>query len=135
MDKRNAFDDVEIARQSFAWADLTGTDKWITIWAPVRTGWTDIGSPTVTSRLRGVGRQCFIQVMIVPGTTVATTAGTSYIALPLTATGMGGDGSMMNITTLIGVGLCAIDSTNSRIYVPTQAATGNTLVIAAWFEV
>lgn len=130
----NAFDEIQIALQSFAYRDLSGQDRW-TEWTPVRTGWTDVGTPTVTGRFRVVGRQCFIQVKIVPGTTVATVAGTAYIALPIAAQGLAGDASMMNITTLVAVGVCAVDVANSRLYVPTQAATGNTLTVAGWHEI
>ena len=129
----NSFDDVAIAEQSFAFSDLTGKDKW-TAWTPARTGWTDIGTPTVSGRFRVVGKQCFFQVKVVPATTVATVAGTSYIALPVRAAGLAGDGSMMNLTTLVAVGVLAFDIANSRAYVPSQAATGNTLTIAGWYE-
>jgi hypothetical protein len=132
-EKINFFDDVRISQQSFSYGDLTGTDKW-NIWTPVRSGWTDVGSPTVSGQFHIVGRQVFIQVKIVPGTTVATTAGTSYISLPIPAAGIGGDGSMVNVTTLVAVGACAIDVTMSRIYVPTQAATGNTLTVSGWYQ-
>ena len=110
----------------------------ITAWTtftPARTGWTDVGTPTVTGRYLQAGNVCFFQVKVVPATTTATVAGTSYVALPLTAAGIGGDGSMENITTLIAIGACAFDVTNSRVYVPTQGATGNSLTIAGWFEV
>ena len=123
----------QVQRGGFALRDLLGMDRWET-WTPVRTRWTDVGTPTVTGRWHSIVRETKIQVKVVPGTTVATTAGTSYIALPRPAVGLCGDGSMMNITTLIGVGDCAIDVTNSRIYVPAQLATGNTLTIAAWYE-
>ena len=129
----NEFDDVQINDASFAYRDLVGTDNWLA-WTPARTGWTDVGSPTVTARMHVVGRQCFIQVKVVPGTTVATVAGTSYISLPFAAKGLAGGGSMMNLTTLVGVGTCAVDVANSRMYVPAQAATGNTLTIEGWFE-
>lgn len=130
----NQLDDLPLAQQSFAYRDLIGQDKW-TAWTPLRTGWTDVGTPTVTGRFRVVGRQCFVQVKVVPGTTVATVAGTSYIALPIAATGLAGEGSMMNITTLVAVGVCAVDVTNSRVYVPAQLATGNTLTIAGQYEI
>ena len=107
-----------------------------TSWTPTRTGWTDVGAPTVTARYCRLGNVTFLQVKVVPGTTVATTAGTSYINLPVTAgaSSMGGDGTMTDSTTLIGVGNCVFDVANSRCYVPTQAATGDTLIIAGWFE-
>ena len=130
----NQFDDLWLDQNSFAWRELIGQDMWQD-WTPTRTGWTDVGTPTVTGRFRVVGRQCFFQVQVVPGTTCATVAGTSYIALPLTAAGLAGDGSMMNLTTLVAIGVCAFDVTNSRVYVPAQVATGNTLTIVGWFEV
>ena len=102
---------------------------------PTRTGWTDVGTPTVTGRYRLVGPQCFFQVKVVPGTTVATAAGTSYVALPVTAAGLCGDGSMSNLTTLVSIGECVIDVANSRAYVPAQLATANTLVISGSYEV
>lgn len=118
----------------FAWRDLIGQDRWTT-WDPSRTGWTDVGTPTVSGRYRLNGRKCEFQVQVVPSTTVATTAGTSYIGLPVPAAGIAGDGSMVNIATMIAVGSCAFDVTNSRVYVPTQTAIGNTLTIAGWYEV
>lgn len=106
-------------------------------WTPSRTSWTDVGSPTVTGRYCQINDKCYFQIKVVPATTVATTAGTSYTSLPLTANpaDFTGDGSMENITTLIAVGSCVFDLTNNRCYVPTQAATGNTLEIAGWYPV
>lgn len=109
-----------------------------TVWAPTRTGWTDVGGdPTTTARYCRIGNVVFIQIKMVPIITVAAVAGTSFISLPVAAnaSGITGDGSMLNSTTLIGVGNCVIDTANSRIYVPAQAATANTLSIAAWYEV
>lgn len=154
----NALDDFELSKHSFSFKDIIGLTPrnlylpgtitsggalagsnitaW-TSWTPTRTGWTDIGAPTVTARKAQVGNIGYLQVKVVPGTTVATAAGTSYINLPIAAnaSSIGGDGSMMNLTTLVGVGNIVIDTANSRLYVPTQAATGNTLSIAAWWEV
>ena len=122
-----------VNRQGFAWKDLLGQDKWET-WTPIRTSWTDVGTPTVTARLRFVGRQCYLQVKIIPSTSIATTAGVSYLSLPSPAKG-DGLGAMSNITTNIAVGLCVIDSANSRLYVPSQLASGNTFTICGWYEV
>ena len=109
-----------------------------TAWTPftaTRTGWTDVGAPTVTARYSQIRNVCYFQVQVVPGVTVATVAGTSYINLPLTAFGFTGDGSMMDLTTLVGIGNCVIDATNSRVYVPAQVATADTLTVGGWFEV
>lgn len=106
-------------------------------WTPTRTGWTDVGSPTVTGRYCQIGGVCFFQASVTPGTTVAAAGGTSYISLPLTANAaeIGGDGSMVNTTALLAVGACAFDLTNSRCYVPSQAATTANLEVAGWFPV
>ena len=119
---------------AFAYLDLIGQDSWVSF-TPVRTGWTDVGAPTVTGRTHVIGRQCHFQVQVVPSTSVATVGGTSYIDLPIKAQGLAGDGSMMNQTTLVGIGNIVIDVANSRCYVPTQTATANTLTIAGWYEV
>ena len=113
----------------FTARDAQGLDRWDT-WIPTRTSWTDVGTPTVTARYRVVGRWCDFQIKVVPGTTVATVAGTSYVNLPVRpAMGLGGHGSMQNLTTLIAIGLCVIDVANGRCYVPTQTATGSALLI------
>jgi len=124
-----------LSPQSFAYRDIIGQDRWQDTWTPTRTSWTDVGTPTVSARFRVVGRQCFVQIRVVPGTTVATVAGTSYVNLPVVTLGLTGSFAMTNRTTNQAVGLCAVDVTNSRVYVPTQVATGNTLEIAGWYEV
>ena len=108
-----------------------------TTWTPTRTDWTDVGSPTVTARYCQIANLVSFQIKVVPSTTVATTAGTSYISLPVSAgaSALAGEASMMNITTLIAVGTCALDIANSRCYVPSQLATGNTLTISGAYEV
>ena len=115
---------------------LAGPVAW-TSWTPTRTGWTDVGSPTVTARYCMAGQVCFFQIKVVPGTTTATVAGTSYTSLPVTAgaSGMSGSVEMADLTTNISVGTGRIDTTNSRAYVPAQAATGDTLTISGWYEV
>ena len=125
---------TNIRPYSSSYLDLIGQLTW-KAWTPVRTSWTDIGTPTVTARFIIQGRVCRFQIQVVPGTTVATVAGTSYVNLPVMAKGIAGEGSMTNLTTLIAIGLCVIDITNSLIYVPTQTATGNTLDIFGSYEV
>lgn len=122
-----------LAPESFSWRDIMGQDRWENF-TPTRSGWTDVGDPVVSGRYRIIGRKCEFQIRVVPSTTVATTAGTSYVLLPVPAKGIAGDGSMANITTLIAIGVCVIDIANSRVYVPSQVATGNTLTIAGWYE-
>lgn len=115
-------------------SNLTG---WVTWTSPARTGWTDVGTPTVSGRFCRLINVLYFQLMVIPATSVATVAGTSYVALPATAkpASLGGDGSMGNFTTMIAVGNCVIDVANSRVYVPAQAASANTFVVNGWYEV
>ena len=105
-------------------------------WTPTRTGWTDVGAPTVSAVFERVGGLVFFEIKVTPATSVATTAGTSYFSFPVpaSASALAGEASMMNITTLVSVGVCAMDMANSRCYVPTQLATGNVLTTAGWYH-
>jgi hypothetical protein len=123
-----------VNRAGFAWRDLLGQDSW-TAWTPVDTGWTKVGTATFTGLFRIVGRQCFAQIKVVPGTTVATVAGTSYIACPIAAAGLAGQSVMFNATTNVAVGASGVDVANSRIHLQSVAASGNTFTIAAWFGI
>lgn len=115
----------------------TGTDGTFNSFTTTRTGWVDVGSPTVTARYTIAGHVCFFEIKVVPATTTATTAGTSYCSLPVAAAAASitGDASMTDLTTFISVGNCVIDKTNSRVYVPTQGATADSVVLAGWYEV
>lgn len=119
--------------RGFAFRDLAGQDRWLAF--TVSASLTEVGAATYTGRLRVVGRQCFFQVSIVPATSVASTAGTHYIALPMTAKGIGGVSSMTNDTTNVAVGVCHIDVTTSRCYLPALVASGNTFTVAGSYEI
>lgn len=128
----NQLDGFELFTQGFAFRDIIGQDRW-TKFTPIRTGWTDVGAPTIAATWRDVGAQCFLQMRVAPGTTVATTAGTSYIDLPRPAAGISGEGSMQDFTTKLWIGGCMVDVTTSRLYVPTWAASGDTILLwASW---
>jgi hypothetical protein len=129
----NDFDDMPVDRRSFAYRDLLSQDRWESF--TVSASLTVVGTPTYSGRFRVVGRQCFFQVSAVSTTSIATTAGTSYFALPMTANGIGGVATMTNDTTNIAVGVCHVDVSTSRVYPPTQVASGNTFVVAGWYEV
>jgi hypothetical protein len=122
---------LDVSFQSFASRDLQGIDAWQS-WTPTYS-FATATSLTVTGRFHIIGRQCFFVVKST-GTSLATTAGTSYIALPIPAVG-GGTGDMQNTTTNVAVGTGVIDVTNSRFYPPTQAASGNNFTFAGWYEV
>lgn len=113
---------------------LTGL-VWTT-WTPTRTGWTDVDSPTVTARYCTNGGLTHFQIKVVPGTTVATVAGTSYTDLPVAAGAscLAGEVFMSDLTTLLPIGAGFLSASNSRAYVPAQVATGDTLLITGWYE-
>lgn len=80
-----------------------------------------------------MGKIVHFQVQFSATTSIASTAGTDYLNLPIARLGLAGMGMLTDDTTNIAVGLCHIDS--SRCYLPTQAASGNTFNIAGWYEI
>jgi hypothetical protein len=132
----NELDEKPLNRNSFSFKDIQGQDKWEP-WpnnGSVTVSFATATSLTITGRFKVVGRQCFFQVKST-GTSLATTAGTSFIALPITAAGFGGMGQMSNDTTNISVGSGHIDVSNSRFYPPTQSASGNDFIFSGWYEI
>lgn len=128
----NPFDSQVVLHGSFAFKDLIGQDGW-TIWTPDYS-FTTATSLVVSGRYRIVGRQCFWQVKST-GTSLATTAGTSYISFPITALGLGGYGTMQNATTKIAVGTGPIIVADNKFYPPTQGASANNFLFSGWYEV
>lgn len=119
---------------SFAFRDLTGQDKWETF-TPVFGSLTVVGATSYTGRYRKVGRSVEFQVSFSAATSIASVAGTDYLTLPITAKGLAGIATMTNATTNIAVGVCHIDTTNSRCYLPAQVASGNTFTICGSYEI
>lgn len=111
-------------------------NNWIEF-TPAFTGMTEVGTPTYTGRyLRLDGGVVAFQVKAVPGTTIASTAGTTYFALPVACgtRALAGILTMGDLTTLISIGVGVISVSDSRGYIPTQTATGDTLTISGWYE-
>lgn len=131
----NVFDDAAIAQESFSYRDLLSLDRWDSF--PVSASLTVVGTPTYTGRYRFVGKQCFFQISLVSSTSIASTAGTHYVALPTAAKGLGGQSTMTDATTKIAVGNCHIDTsvTPARAYLPSQVASGDTFIVAGWYEI
>ena len=130
----SALDSVVIDMRSFAYKDIQGQDQWVSF-TPTFTSLTVVGATTYTGRMRVVGKQCFFQVTLLAATSIASTAGTTYMALPITSKGIAGQATMANLTTAVAVGSAVIDATNSRCYLPSQSASGNTFSLAGWYEV
>ena len=129
----NDFDGLQIDRRSFAYRDLLSLDQWDTF--TVSASITVVGTPTYSGRYRIVGKQVFFQISAVATTSIATTAGTSYFALPIAAKEIGGMATMTNDTTNVAVGVCHVDVATSRVYPPTQGASANTFNVAGWYEI
>ena len=132
--------DAIVNRAGFAARDLQGIDKWETF-TPVFGSLAVVGATTYVGRYRIVGAQVFGQVTFKAATSIASTAGTDYLNLPVTKrdntgtlipTGITGIGVMTNDTTNIAVGTCHLDVTTMRLYLPTQAASANTFNL--WFS-
>ncbi len=120
---------------SFSWHDLYGDEKWLAF-TPVFTSLTVVGATAYLGRYRFVGRKVEFQVQFSAATSVASVAGTTYLALPITpANGLAGMAVETDVTTNIAVGVCHIDVTNSRCYTPTKTATSDVLTISGWYEI
>ena len=119
---------------SFAFLDITSQDAWKT-WTPVFGSLTVVGATNYTGRYHIEGKVLRFQVRFSAATSIASSAGTDYLTLPIAAKGLCGMGSMTNSTTNVAVGVGHIDSTNSRCYLPTQGASGNIFMLAGWYEI
>ncbi len=120
-------------QDSFSWRDLLGLDRWESF--VVTASLTVVGTPTYVGRYRRVGKQCFFQISLVASTSIASTAGTHYVALPIAAKGIGGGATMTDDTTNIAVDVCHIDVSTSRCYLPAQSASGDTFNVCGWYEI
>ena len=132
----NAFDDVEIDRESFAFLNAQGKDSWQTF-DPVFGALTIVGTPAYFGRLRFEGRKCVGQVRFSAGTSIASSAGTDYLTLPITAASasLSGMGVMTNDSTNVTVGTCHIDTATSRCYTPSQVASASVFTLFGQYEV
>ena len=130
----NFLDDKILDVKSFAYRDILGQDRWESF-TPTFTSLTVSGDTSYSGRYRIVGRSCFFQVQFSAATTVESTAGTTYLTLPIASKGLAGIATMQNKTSNVAVGTCVIDATNSRCYIPTQSASGNVFLVAGWYEI
>lgn len=127
---------------SFAWKNLRNEDVWdqrsqADVAFTQQFSVTVVGTPIYTLRWRLLGRQCFFQAVIDSSTTLATTAGVSYMVLPVTANALslGGQIDMKNAVTNVAIGTGRINPVLNRGYLPAQAAIADQLEISGWYEV
>lgn len=126
-------DEQTIDVKSFAYRDLIGQDRWEDF--TVSTNATVVGTLSSEGRYRVQGRSCQFQASFVATTTFASTAGSTFMALPIEAAGIAGLAAMMNETTNVAVGLCSISVSSSRCYFPTQNASSDAFRVAGWYEI
>lgn len=108
-------------------------------WTPTFTNLTVVlggGSVTYSGRYSRIGRTVFytIKITTTGGATTASTAGTTYCTIPIAAS-EDDTVTTSNKTTLLGIGVGLLDSTNDRCYPSTWIATSDTIVISGKYEV
>lgn len=108
-------------------------------WTPTFTNLTVVlggGSVTYSGRYSRIGRTVFytIKITTTGGATTASTAGTTYCTIPIAAS-EDDTVTTSNKTTLLGIGVGLLDSTNDRCYPSTWTATSDTIVISGKYEV
>lgn len=129
----NPFDGAQIDEKSFSYRDLLSLDRWEPF--TVSTNLVAVGTPVYVGRFRVVGRECQFQASLVAGTSVATTTGVHYLALPIAAKGLAGEATMTNTSTNISVGACAVNVSTSRCYLPSQVPSAATFAVAGRYEI
>lgn len=129
----NDFDNILIDKTSFAYRDLLGQDAWTTF-TPTFGSLTVVGATNYSGRFRKSGKLFQLQVKFSAATSIASVAGTDYLTSPVNMVGLSGMAVMTNDTTNVAVGVCHVDVATSRIYLPTQMASGNTFNLFAEFE-
>lgn len=93
------------------------------------TGWTNVGSPTVTaSYVKTSARSADVTVTVTPGTTCAATKGTSYIALPFASSQSAPVSVVDDAITGYANGLVTPSGT---MWAPTIAATASPITFSA----
>ena len=129
----NDLDDIALDRNSFAFNDIRGQDGW-QAFTPVFGSLTVVGATSYSGRLRFVGKKLEGQVQFSAATSIAS-ATSDYLNLPVPAKGLSGSGQMNNITANTSVGLCTLNVSQSRLYLPAQVASANVFTLKFEYEV
>lgn len=129
----NPFDGINVAPENFAYRDLQDLDRWESF--TVSTSVSSVGLLTTLGRYRIVGKECQFQTQLSAATSIATTTGVHYLALPIAAKGLAGEATMTNTSTNIAVGACAVNVSTSRCYFPTQTPSAAVFAVAGRYEI
>lgn len=119
---------------SFAFLDITSQDNWKTF-TPVFGSLTVVGATNYTGRYHVEGRALRFQVRFSAATSIASSAGTDYLNLPIASKGLGGVATMTNSSSNVAVGVAHIDALNGRCYLPSQGASGDVFILSGWYEI
>ena len=106
-------------------------------WTPVATNLTTVGTPTITGNYTVVGRVVFYHISIVPSTSTASTANSTFITLPITVTGTNTncDGTVAATTTYAeNFGNGCNQGTTATVYTPTWSASAHVISISGWYR-
>ena len=130
----NQLDDLQLDTKSFSYRDILGQDLWFPF-TPVFGSLTVVGATSYTGRYRIFGKQIQFQVQFSAATSIASSAGTDYMNLPVAAKGLAGLAVMTNDTSNVAVGVCHMDIATSRCYLPAQSASGNVFNLCGSYEI
>ena len=100
-------------------------------WTPVLTNWTNVGTPTVTGNYTITGNLVYVEIKIIPATSVSATGGNASTTLPISPANSvvcvwanGSNGA--------GLGTALVSTTD--LWVPVISSTANTLVASATYR-
>lgn len=130
----NALDDIPVNLNSWAFLEIQGRDTWQPF-TVVFGSLTIVGAPSYTGRLRIIGASVEFQVKFSAATSITSAAGTDYLTLPIKSVGLAGFAVMTDDTSKVAVGVCHIDATNGKCYLPAQLASGHTFNLFGKYEV
>lgn len=108
--------------------------------APTHTvtssGITTTGTPIYAWRATRLGNITVFKITVgVSGGTNAFTGGTTYVTLPAALQPVAGGVAHATTSAVDQVGICYIDATNGRVYLPTWAASNKTVIIDGFYFV
>lgn len=106
-------------------------------WTVAFSGWTNVGTPVISGNTYAkIGKLIYLQAVITPGTTVASTAGSSFLTGMPYVPAAAGTCNWANDSLGTGLGGGVIDTAGTgRLYPPTIAATGNIIVVSACYMI
>jgi hypothetical protein len=101
-------------------------------WTPVAANMAEVGVATYSGSYTKIGERVFVNIVIVPDTSTASTANSTSLTLPFTV-GISAPATVVSSTDEdLGNGLCFSDE---KVYTPTWVANTNYIFISASYLV